>query len=89
MWTDGPPQWLSGKVPTHNAGDAGSIKPWVGKIPGGGSGSPLQCSCLRSPIGKRALAGYSPGGLRRVKHSSATKQQCDAVRRACVWRQTA
>ena len=23
--------------------------PWVGKIPGGGHGDPLQCSCLENP----------------------------------------
>ena len=24
--------------------------PWVGKIPGGGNGNPLQCSCLGKPM---------------------------------------
>ena len=34
--------------------------PWVGKIPGGGHGNPLQYSCLENPHGQRSLAGCSP-----------------------------
>ena len=30
---------------------------WVGKIPGGGQGNPLQYSCLENPHGQRSLAG--------------------------------
>ena len=26
------------------------IDPWVGKIPGGGQGNPLQYSCLENPV---------------------------------------
>ena len=36
---------------------------WIlgsGKSPGGGHGSPLQCSCLENPHGQRSLVGYSP-----------------------------
>ena len=32
-----------------------------GKIPGGGHGNPLQCSCLENPMDRGAWqAGYSP-----------------------------
>ena len=40
------------KNPSANAGDvrkAGSI-PGSGRSPGGGHGSPLQCSCLENPM---------------------------------------
>ena len=34
------------------------FNPGLGRSPGGGHGSPLQCSCLKN--GQRSLAGYSP-----------------------------
>ena len=37
------------KNPPTNAGDAGLI-PGLGRSPGGGSGSPLQYSCLENPM---------------------------------------
>ena len=53
------------KNPPANAGELGSIPgsdPWVGKIPGGGNGNPLQYSCLENSHGQRSLVGYSPWG---------------------------
>ena len=50
------PWLLSGKESTCNAGaagDMGSIPGW-GRSPGGGPGSPLQCSCLESPMDRGA-----------------------------------
>jgi len=44
-----------------NAGDLSSI-PGLGRSPGGGHGSPLQCSVLENPCGQRSLVGYSPWG---------------------------
>ena len=41
------------KSPPANAGDVGSI-PGLGKSLGGGSGNPLQCSCLENPKGRGA-----------------------------------
>ena len=40
-------------------------------FPGGGSGNPLQCSCLENPHAKRSLAGYSPWAR---KQSDTTEQ---------------
>ena len=40
---------------------------WVRKIPWGGHGNPLQCSCLEHPHGQGSLVGYSPWG-HRVGH---------------------
>ena len=63
-------QWLSSKKSTYNAGDtgdAGSI-PGLRRSPGRGNGSPLQYSCLKSPMEEE------PGGLQskesqRVGHN--------------------
>ena len=51
-----------------NAGDikdVGSI-PGSGRSPGEGNGNPLQYSS--ESHGQRGLVGYSPWGLRRVRH---------------------
>ena len=46
---------------------SGNIKslefdPWVGKIPRGGNGNPLQYSCQENQ--QRSLVGYSPCGCK-------------------------
>ena len=56
-----------------NVGDTGSI-PGSGRSPGGGHGSPLQCSCLGESHGKRSLVGHSHEA-NRVGHELATQQQ--------------
>ena len=48
--------WLSGKE-SANARDAG-LTPESGRPPGGGSGTPLQCSCLENPTHRGA--GQAP-----------------------------
>ena len=50
-----------GKKSACNAADMGWI-PGLGRSPRGGNGNPLQYSCLRNPMNRRALAGYSPWG---------------------------
>ena len=42
------PSSPDGKAFTYNAGDPGLI-PGLGRSPGEGNGSPLQCSCLENP----------------------------------------
>ena len=42
------PGGSDGKASVYNAGDQGSI-PGLGRSPGEGNGSPLQCSCLENP----------------------------------------
>ena len=54
------------KNPPTNAGDAGLI-PGLGRSPGGGSGSPLQYSCLENSMG-RGACGLQSMGLQRVGH---------------------
>ena len=49
----GLPWWLSGKEPSCNAGDMGSI-PKSGRSPGEGRGNPLQYYCLGSPMNRGA-----------------------------------
>ena len=53
------PGGLDGKESACNAADLGSV-PGLGRSPGGGHGSPLQCSCLGIPMERGSLMGYSP-----------------------------
>ena len=66
------------KNPLANAGDTrdsasipgsgrslGREDPWVEKIPGGGNGNPLECSCLENPWTEEA-GGLQPTGFQRV-----------------------
>ena len=45
--------------------DPGSI-PGLGRFPGRGHGTPLQCSYLENPHGQRSLVGYTPGGCKEL-----------------------
>ena len=47
------------KNPPVSAGESGSI-PGSGGSPGEENGNPLQYSCLGNPVGRGALADYSP-----------------------------
>ena len=49
----GLPLWLAGKESACSVGDPGSV-PGLGRSPGGGPGSPLQCSCLENPMDREA-----------------------------------
>ena len=64
------PWWLSGEEPPANAGDTGSV-PGSGRSPGGGSGNPLQCSCLEKSMDSGAWRATSPW---RPKESNTTEQ---------------
>ena len=57
------PWWLSGKEPTCNAGDPGSIPGW-GRFPGGGNGNPTGVLLPGKSHGQRNLVGYSPWGCK-------------------------
>ena len=57
------PWWLSGEEPPASAGDTGSV-PRSGRSPGGGSGNPLQCSCLEKSMDSGAWRATVPGGAR-------------------------
>ena len=56
------PCGLAGKESACNAGDLGSI-PGLGRSPGGGNGSPLQCSGLENPMDCR-VHGVAQGRTR-------------------------
>ena len=58
----------------EDSGDMGSI-PGSGTSPIGGSGNPLQYSCLGNSHGQRSLVGYSPWG-HTVRHDGATEHIC-------------
>ena len=53
--------------------------PWVGKIPGGGHGNPLQYSCLEYPHGQKSLVGYIPWSRKESETTErlSTAQQFD------------
>ena len=73
----GLPWWLSGTESACSAGDLGLI-PWLGSSPGGGSGNPLQCSCLEKPMDRQACQATVDrvhGVTKRVRHDLATKIQ--------------
>ena len=60
MWL---PWWLSGKESTCHVGEVGST-PGSGRSPGGGTGNPLQCSCLENPMDRGAWRLQSTGPQR-------------------------
>ena len=76
VWSNG----SAGKESTLNsedAGDLGSIPgfdPWVGKIPGGGNGNPLQYSCRENSMDRGAwwatVHGIMKSRTQLNKHSS-------------------
>ena len=53
------PQTAQWKNPPANAGKPGSL-PGLGRSPGGGSGNPLQYSCLENSHGQENPSGHSP-----------------------------
>ena len=52
------------KVNKESCNGRPGFSPWVGKIPGGVNGNPLQYSFLENPHGQRSLMGYSPWGCK-------------------------
>ena len=60
-----------GKESTCSIGDPGSI-PGLGRSPGEGNGSPLQCSCLENPINREAWQA-TVHGVAKVGQDLATK----------------
>ena len=71
------PWWPSGKESTYNPGDRlqrrrRGFDPWVGKIPGVGSGNPLQYSCLGNPMDRGAWLA-TVHGVTWVGHDLVTK----------------
>ena len=61
-------------VCVHTACDAGNLGsiPELGRFPGGGNGNPLQYSCLRNPMDRRAWRATVHRAA-RVWHDLATK----------------
>ena len=57
------PGGSDGKEPACNAGDPGLIS-GSGRSPGEGNGNPLQYSCLKNPVDRRAWLAQSMGSQR-------------------------
>ena len=71
-----------GKASACNAGDLGSI-PGLERSPGEGNGSPLQYSCLESPMDGRAWQA-TVHGVTKSQHSFSKYGFCEFIRnRAC------
>ena len=67
--------WLSGKKNSPaNAGDLGhtGLIPELGRSPGEGNGNPLQYSCMKNPMDRRAWRA-TVHGVTRVGLELATK----------------
>ena len=57
--------WDSGKESACQCRDMGSI-PGLGRSPGVGNGTPLQCSCLENSMDRGALRAHSPWGCKEL-----------------------
>ena len=75
--TTGFPGGISGKESTCQCRrqERCRFNPWVWKIPGGGHGNPLQCSCLENPMDRGAV-GLPSMGSQRVGHDRVHTQRC-------------
>ena len=63
QWIQGFPGSSDGKESACNARDQGSI-PGSERMPGEGNGNPLQCSCLETPMDRRAWWAQSMQWIR-------------------------
>ena len=66
--------WLSGKESACQCRRC-RFDPWIGRIPWRKKWQPTPVFLPGKSQGQRRLAGYSPWGLKRVRHNWATKQQ--------------
>ena len=73
-YSRGFPGGASGKEPTCQCRRCKwwSSIPGLGRSPGGGSGNPLQYSCLENPHEQRSLVGYSLQGHKELDMMEAT-----------------
>ena len=65
------------KNPSANAGDARDVDliPGSGRSPGGGSGNPLQYSCLENPMDRGAWWATVHGVTKSSDTTEATEQR--------------
>ena len=82
----GLPRGYTGKESACNARDQGSI-PGSGRIPGEGNGNPLQCSCLETPMDRRAWWAQSMQWIRIHMPRQGTRVQSPLWEDSVCWRQ--
>ena len=68
----GRPWWLRGKESACSVGDLGLILGWR-RSPGGGCGSPLQDSCLETPMDRGAWRAAVHGVTKSQTHLSTSE----------------
>ena len=68
------PGGTSGKEPACQCrrGKRWGFNPCVGKIPAGGTGNPLQCSCLENPMDRGAWQATIHGAAKKSDTTEAT-----------------
>ena len=74
LLTEGLPWWLSGEEPSCQNRRC-RFDSWIRKIPGSRNYQPIPVFLPGKSRGWRNLVGYSPWGLKKVRHNLATKQQ--------------
>ena len=70
-----------------NAGDTGnvsSINPWVGKIPGGENGNPVQYSCLENAM-DRGVWRATVRGVAKSWDTSEATEHTQPLGRVSFW----
>ena len=86
------PGGASGKEPAcqHRRPQRCGFDPWVGKIPGGGHGNPLQYSCLENPVDRRAWRATvhrvtkSQTQLKQLSTDTRDREQTTLLPEFCV-----
>ena len=86
QWIQGFPGVSDGKQSACNAGDQGSV-PGSGRIPGEGSGNPLQCSCLEALMDRRAWWAQSMQWIRIHLPMQGTRVQYPPWEDSICWGQ--
>ena len=62
----------------------GGLIPGSGMSPGGGHGTPLQCSCLENPMDREEPGGLQSMGLQKVRMTEVTGTHTHSCNRLMI-----